>query len=325
MEKNAMTSPERIKRAAAGRETDRVPFFFRAERLLAERLARELNLPGAEAVPLFFETDIVQVFPVYKTGNLRVAMPEGELPPLEKIGWPDASVLDAEVGKAAILAARETGTAVCGGVWASVFTQARHLLGEETFLVALYEEPEYIRAFLARLTESYLDVNRVYLEKCAKYLDLFYFGSDFGTQRCLFISPAHFREFFKPCLARLVKQAKDFGLPVMYHTCGNVSDIVGDLAEIGVDILDPVQVSANGMTPEELRRFKGKIGFCGGVSTQDVLPFGSPEDVRRAFRRLVQTLGPEGLIAAPDQDMIGDVPTENVAALFDPALRGYMQ
>jgi uroporphyrinogen decarboxylase len=103
----------------------------------------------------------------------------------------------------------------------------------------------------------------------------------------------------------------------MFHTCGAVFDIIPDLIECGVDILDPVQTGAEGMSPEALAAFKGRIAFHGGVGTQATLPFGTPDDVEGEVARLIKTLGPHKIIIAPDQDMVGDVPAENITALFN--------
>ena len=197
------------------------------------------------------------------------------------------------------------------------------MIGEEKYLAALVDSLELIVGVVERITDCFLELNRAYLSHCGKYIDIYYLGSDFGIQDSMFISREMFREFFKPHLKRLVSQAKEFDLPVMYHTCGAVSEIIGDLIECGVDILDPVQVSAAGMDMENLAaRFKNKIAFHGAVSTQTTLPFASVQEVRREVIRTIETLGPLRLIVAPDQELIGDVPTANIEAMFE-AVREY--
>jgi len=134
----------------------------------------------------------------------------------------------------------------------------------------------------------------------------------------MFVSPAMFRRVFKPHLARLASQAKGFGLKVMFHTCGAISPIIPDLVECGIDVLDPVQVSARSMDPASLdARHKGTIAFHGGISTQTTLPFGTPEQVRQEVESTIATLGPLGYISGPDQHMIGDVPFENIVAMYE--------
>jgi len=351
---HALTSPERVKRSLSGGDLDRIPCYFRAHRQLWDRQRAELNVRDDYSVARHFGSDAFHHtlslredavrkspsadtyydmfgnrFRVTRSGwdsdarvDVPVLAPDGELLALDAIRWPDASVLDMDRCVQGAAAARESGFAIYGGVWASIFTRARELVGEETLLVSMYEEPAYVEGLVARITDFFLEINGAYLDRCREYLDVYYFGTDFGTQRALFISPEHFRAFFKPQLKRVADQAKQYGLPVMFHTCGCVAEIIDDLIDCGIDILDPVQVSAHHMAPDDLVRFKGRIAFNGGVSTQTTLPFGTPEDVRAETFHLIRTLGPDRLIVAPDQDMIGDLSTANITALFD-AVRAY--
>ena len=340
---------ERVLRSLEGKDFDRPPAFFRAETPVRERLKHELGAGSDLELASHFETDAVHVNVVYHKHKLRkdnspdhfydkfgnryrrvsydgmysetVVEPvlAGATDPAQvaRIQWPDPGMIDMEASLAQAREARAAGLAVYGGVWASVFTHSRAMLGEEDYLVALVENPELISVLITRLTDCFLELNRAYLDRCAQYLDIFYFGSDFGTQDSMFISPGMFREFYKPHLASLAAQAHSYGLKVMYHTCGSVHPIINDLAECGIDILDPVQVSAAGMNAAGLSaRFKGTIAFHGGISTQTVLPKGDPEDVREAVESTIRELGPERYIVAPDQDLMEDVPTENIEALF---------
>jgi uroporphyrinogen decarboxylase len=236
---------------------------------------------------------------------------------VERIKWPGRDFVDIEASVNAAKEARETGLAVYGGAWASLFTNSRSIMGEENLLISLISNPELVTRLIERLTDFYIETNEVYFQACSRYIDVFYFGSDFGTQNSMFISKEMFNRFFKSSFKRLVEHAKGFGLKVMYHTCGAVTSIINDLIDCGIDILDPVQVSAAGMEPGLLAKdFKGRIVFHGGVSTQTTLPFGTPEEVQEEVARLINTLGPTGLIAAPDQDMIGDIPLENIEMMF---------
>jgi len=351
-----LSSRERVLAALDYREIDRPPAFFRADPELAANLRKQLGLSKNLDLLRHFGSDSVQVEPVYRRelfgradgpgrfydmfGNLwlrtgsegawtnRVERPvlAGASGPddLGRVRWPGPEILDLEAGVRAAADARAAGLAVYGGVWSSIFTNARFMLGEEEFLVALVDRPELAAELVRRLTDCFLELNRVYLESCAGYLDIYYFGSDFGTQDSTFISPVTFREVFKPQLGRIAAQARSYGLRVMYHTCGAVSGLVEDLIKIGVEVLDPVQVSAAGMAPAELgRRFRGRIAFHGGISTQTLLPSASTEEVYAVTRATINELGPLGYIVAPDQDMIGEVPLANVEALFR-AVREYL-
>lgn len=345
---NQLSSRERILRTIQGQEIDKIPCYFRAEDTLCVELQKRFGLSNKIELAKHLASDAFQVLPSYRPVNQppdvekdhfydmygnyyrvthynhmvstcveRPALaPEGELKPIDSIPWPSTDVLDMERSLQNIKNASESGMAIYGGIWATLFTAARELLGQELFLITMFENPEYIHQLLDKVTETFLSLNQVYLDACAKYVDVYYFGTDFGTQRSLFFSPAHFDEFFKPCMARIVAQAKQYDLPVMFHTCGSVVPIIPSLIDIGIDVLDPVQVSAEGMDPHSLSQFRGKIAFNGGVSTQTTLPFGTPQEVRSAVDNLIQELGPRRLIVAPDQDMIGNIPFENIWELF---------
>ena len=127
------------------------------------------------------------------------------------------------------------------------------------------------------------------------------------------------REFVGPRFARICRAAKERGLLVSLHTCGNVEALIPDMIEAGVDVLDPFQPEA--MDIAALReRYRGRLAFWGGLSVQQTLPFGSPEDVRRETRRLLATFAPGGgYILAPAHALTGDVPWENVLAFLEVA------
>ena len=109
----------------------------------------------------------------------------------------------------------------------------------------------------------------------------------------------------------------------MLHSCGAIRELIPYFIDIGADLLDPVQVAAEGMDPGGLKRdFGDKIIFHGGVCTQTTLPFGTPDDVREAVRHRVRTLGAGGgYIIASSHDISADTPTENILAMYEPALR----
>jgi uroporphyrinogen decarboxylase len=133
----------------------------------------------------------------------------------------------------------------------------------------------------------------------------------------MLISPQMWREFIKPRLARLFAPFRARGLPIIMHSDGQIQPILPDLVEIGLTALNPVQ-------PEVLdhawlrREFGGRLAFYGGVSTQTVLPFSTPDEVDGAVRRAVAALAPDGtgLLIAPSHRMMGDIPMANVDALL---------
>jgi uroporphyrinogen decarboxylase len=164
------------------------------------------------------------------------------------------------------------------------------------------------------------------LEEVGDYVDVMMLGDDFAGQDRLLMSPQTWRKLVKPRLKELFdclhaqSQAKLF-----LHSCGAVREVIPDLIEIGLDILNPIQVSAVGMDSAELKREFGKdlVFWGGGVDTQQVLPYGSPEEVRAEVRRRLDDLMPGGgFVFNPVHNIQGDVPTENLMAMWE-TLREY--
>ena len=337
---------DRVIRTIEHRDIDRIPLFHRANSNLNDYIKKTYNFKNDNDILSFYGSDAITTYVVknnkYYTeadkdgiytdpfGNKIKIIQNGdqaviepiladitEVDEIEKVKWPDKDFIDIEANIKAAEAARSTGLAVYGGIWASLFTFARTIMGEENLLVNMLINPEVVEKLVERLTDFYIEMNDIYFNACSKYIDIFYFGSDFGTQTSMFISRDMFCRFFKPHIKKLSDHAKNFGLKVMYHTCGSISSIIPDLIECGIDILDPVQVSCEGMDPVVLgEKFKNNIAFHGGISSQKTLPFGSAEEVRDEVINAIKAFGPLGYIASPDQDMIGDIPLENIDIMF---------
>ena len=311
---------ERVLRAIEHQDLDRVPCFFRAEQEVEARLMEVFGLRHSLDINGYFNADTLQVTAYFTPPDLTQVETVDDV---DRLAWPDRTSFDLAGYANRVREARATGLAVLGGAWATIFTGPRRAMGEAKYLMAMLDHPDLIADVTERSTESYLGINQAIFSACAGSIDVFSFGSDFGSQRSLFIGRDSFLRFFKPHLTRLAHQAKGFGLKVMFHTCGAVSEIIPDLIDCGIDVLDPVQASAHDMAPPRLAdNFKGRIAFHGGISTQTTLPHGTPEQVRDEVRRAIQTLGPTGYICGPDQDMMDDVPMANMVAMYE-AIHGF--
>ena len=310
----------RVLRAIEHQDLDRVPCFFSAEPEVEERVLAAFGLKECLDIIRFFDADTIQVTAYCAPPDLTEVETAEDA---DRLAWPDRTCFDLDAHAERVRDARATGLAVLGGAWATIFTGPRRAMGEAKYLMAVMDQPDLIARVTERITDCYLDINDAIFSACADSIDVFFFGSDFGAQRSLFIGRDSFVRFFKPHMTRLAKHAKGFGLKVMFHTCGAVSEIIPDLIECGIDALDPVQVSARGMQPDALaREFRGRIAFHGGISTQTTLPFGTPEQVREEVKRAIAALGPTGYICGPDQSMIGDTPTDNMVAMYE-AIHGF--
>lgn len=236
--------------------------------------------------------------------------------------WPDpAAYIDAAECRRRVEMAPE-GKTVLGILWSAHFQDTCAAFGMETALMNMIAAPELYEAVNEKVLEFYLKANRIFYEATKGKLHAVLIGNDMGSQRGLMISPELVRRFVIPGCRRLTEQAHSYGLKVIYHSCGAISDIIPDLIDAGVDIIHPIQALAAGMEPEGLKeKFGDRISFCGGVDTQELLVHGTPEDVRKKVEEL-KRLFPTGLILSPSHEAIlPDVPPENIGALFDAVRR----
>lgn len=205
----------------------------------------------------------------------------------------------------------------CGPIWC----QLADLMSMETLLLNMKLKPSLVEAAVEHIGNFLYESTRRQLEAYGEIIDCFHMWDDNATDASLFFSLEDWRRFYKPGMKRLFELAKSYGKSVWYHCCGAMSDLIPDLIEMGMDILEPCQVHLPGMKPERLKRDFGKhIVFYGAINTQETLPFGSEEDVRREVRERIRVLGSDGgYIVGPDHSVNKDVPPENVVALYDEA------
>jgi uroporphyrinogen decarboxylase len=206
----------------------------------------------------------------------------------------------------------------CGliGLWESAW----FIVGLERWLLALYEEAEFVEAVLEGTLLILMEMHTEYLRAVGAHLDLVTLWDDYGSQNGTLISPDMWRKLVKPRMARLIKVIrKETPARIGLHCCGSLTAILDDLVEIGIDVLNPVQVSARGMVPEDLKKRYGKrLTFWGGIDTHHVLPFGSPNDVFSAVKETIAALAPGGgYILASVHNIQPGVPPENIVAMFD--------
>ena len=182
---------------------------------------------------------------------------------------------------------------------------------------------ERAHEFLDRLVEIHLANLERFLGAVGPYIDIIVFGDDLGMQNGPQMSPAMYREFFKPRHARMWRRAKELAdVKVMLHCCGGVRPLLPDLIEAGLDAINPVQITCAGMDagrPEA--DFGDRLTFWGGgCDTRFVLSHGTPDEVRRHVREQVAILKPGGgFVFQQVHNILADVPPENIIAMFDAA------
>jgi uroporphyrinogen decarboxylase len=207
--------------------------------------------------------------------------------------------------------------------WRMHYLQAGQIMrGYEQFMVDLLTDEPLARGLLDRLHEAYMQRAEGFLAAMAKYVDIVFFTDDLGTQNGPLISPALYRKLIKPYWAELIALVKKHGKKVLMHSCGAISEFLPDFIEMGVDAVNPVQITARGMEPARLKREFGKdIAFWGGgVSTQGVLDRGTPRQVRDEARRNIDVFAPGGgFVFTPVHNIQANVPPENIAAAYETA------
>jgi uroporphyrinogen decarboxylase len=214
--------------------------------------------------------------------------------------------------------------AVLGGAWGWFFEAACELVGMDRFFLLIADKPEVAHAILQRIVRFMERTSEIMFEKAGRYIDICFTGDDYGFQNGPMMSPRMFAEFVRPYLQRIYDVGRRNGKLVMHHSCGSVARWIPTFLEMGLNILEPVQVRAAGMDVRELAsNYGGKLCFHGSIDTQQTLPFGTPEDVRRQVRERVATFKPYGgFTIAPSQHLMTDIPIENIVAMYETAYEG---
>lgn len=192
------------------------------------------------------------------------------------------------------------------------YERAWALRGFEQILIDFYRQPE----FAEELFDNLMEVNIQMVEGMTEYdVDAVKFSDDYGMQKGLITGPRLWREFLKPRLRMMYRSVERAGKLVMIHSCGDNSEIMGDLIEIGVDIFNPTQPEA--MDIYELkRRWGSQITFNGGLPSQK-LPFLIPEQIREEVRRVCSFMSKDGgFILEPTKEIRWDIEAETAMALI---------
>lgn len=245
-----------------------------------------------------------------------------DLAAVEAFAWPDASdpARIAGMGEEARRYADDEGRAVavgsiCGGLTEGLFK----LRGFEDGYMDLAADPGLARRVMERILEVKVAYWERALREVAEHADVLVEADDLGGQDRPLFSPRTYRELVKPLHRELFAYLHARSdAKVFFHTCGAVRELIPDLVEIGVDILNPVQVSAAGMDTRELKREYGRdlVFWGGGVDTQRVLGSGTPGEVRsEVLRRVADLRTGGGFVFATVHNIQPNVPPENVLAM----------
>jgi len=309
-----MDSRDLVKAAIAHQHTDRVPYCIGYTPDGKKELQR---LIGADRdADEFTDNDVLRVGPPWWNWH-ELAPDWRQMPtpttPANVIGrgsyeqfFDDLKRLRDETGKYLLVM-----------VYGSHFEKANAARGIENFLADMGAAPDFARSFCRRIIEKNLVMLDNFL--AAPEIDGVLLGSDWGSQRDLLMSPQSWEDLLRPGEQEEYDLVHSYGKDVWVHSCGNVERLIPALIEMGLDVLNPVQPEA--MDIGHLKaEYGAKLTFWGGISTQQTLPYGSPDEVKEEARRVRDLMAVDGgYILAPSQEIQGDVPAENILALLEVA------
>lgn len=353
---NHLSPRERVLLAVSHQETDRVPVDFLATAEAMERLQRFTGIKEEEALLKYLGIDLRHPRQIYKGPTIQrhddgswsdpwgvrrrsvpheggsyeeiVEHPLADLDDpstLSRYPWPSPKWWDAEALRDEIqsldqdvpfaIALEEFGDP--GGI----FEIAWYLRGMEQFLIDMIERPVLVFEIMSYVTDFYVGMLEQVMATAGDRVDFIWTSDDIAHQHGPLFSTETWSDLIAPHHERLNRRVHELGSRVLYHSCGAVRPFIPDLMKIGVDVLDVLQFSADGMDPVELKdSFGQQLSFHGGMDVQGLLPFGTVEEVRRTARERIDVLGEQGgYILSPTHNIQIDTPPENILAMYEEA------
>ena len=250
---------------------------------------------------------------------------DAKIDDLKKYKWPDPHDKTRVEGlreKAEYLYKKTDYAIVCDMVGVGIFETAWILRGLEKFLEDLILNKEFAFLLLEKVTEIKIGLYSEFLDAVGRYAHVVMVSDDLGTENGLIISPSLYREMIKPFHKKLwqsIKKKTDAYL--FLHSCGSVYKLIPDLIELGIDILNPVQVAAKDMDTERLKKeFGEKLSFWGGIDTQKILPYGKEKDVEEEVKKRIKDLAPGGgYVLCAVHNIQAGVKPENIVRMYEAA------
>lgn len=307
-----MTQKEYVKMAINHKSTDRVPYLIDFTGEAWEAIKREKG----EMPPGLYDNYVAGVgIPWWGWHQLESDW-HGHEPPKSKAKVMGSGSYDGLADRIKETSDK-TGKYILVMIYGSHFEKAYFSRGIENFLADMAGEKDFARNLLTKI----VDKNMVMLENVLNIpeIDGILLGSDWGSQRGLLMSPEVWEEMIAPGEHREYDLIHSYGKDVWVHSCGCIDVIIPRLIEMGLDVLNPVQPEC--MDIQMLKdNYGDKLSFWGGISTQDTLPYGTPEEVKKEARRVRDLMSRNGgYILAPSQSIQGDVPVQNILALLEVA------
>ncbi len=218
---------------------------------------------------------------------------------------------------------RQTPYAVVSGISGVVYEICWYMRGLEQWFVDMKQQPEFCAALLDRTLQFWLDWFRLFLDEVGDLVDVIMIGDDLAGQHGPLFDPEFYKQIVKPRQKRLVQYIKSrSSAKIWYHTCGSCVEFIPELIDNGIDILNPLQLSAAGMDPAKLKaQFGRQLSFWGGgIDSQNVLPNATPAQVREHVHWNLEAWKPGGgYVFNNVHNVQADVPAENILAMYEAA------
>lgn len=344
-----LTSRDRVKTALAHKQPDKVPAAFECVGSVYNKLMKHYNFSDSEQLYNKFDIDTRYIAPEYigpelksyndKDGHLVEKSFWGfelthhwtgkeyntitshypladinNIEDVEKYNWPQADWFDYESVKRQCEKYKDK--AIVMG-HEGPFQIAAYIRPMEDLLYDMAAEPEVAKRIYDRMVEFELEYYERIFEAADGNITILRPHDDYGTQISLLFSMDMWCDFFKSNTKKLTALAHKYNAFYMQHSCGAVRNVIPELIKCGVDVLEPLQ-KVVGLEPEGLKRdFGDDISFHGGIDTQGILPYGTPQEVMDETRHYIDVLNKNGgYILMASQAFEGDVPTENIEALY---------
>ncbi len=217
----------------------------------------------------------------------------------------------------------ETDFAILGEFGGNLLESGQGDFGYARFMEMIVTERELVECYLDRLVESHLRNLEIYFRCVQDRIQVIQLGDDFGTQEALQLSPRLYRELFKPRQEKIFRYIHDHSrAKIFLHSCGAIHAILGDLVDIGLDIINPVQISSPDMQPEKLKKEFGRhlTFWGGGCDTQQILPRADLETLRRHVRDNIRAFAPGGgYVFTQVHNIQQEIEADRIVALYDTA------
>jgi uroporphyrinogen decarboxylase len=343
-----MNSKERVLTAISHKQPDRTPADFQAVNEIWQKLMEYFHTDKADDILEALEIDLRSIGPVYNKpvslnypdgsfegwGGSLVKMVENKYGAYEEISkyalgeaetkedvdrllkLPDLNNYD--FSNIAGLCDKYDKYAIMAGD-CSIFYFTTFVRSMQDLMIDMSLNQELAGYIIGNVADWLLLYHKKLLAAGSGKIDIMYLGSDFSTQYGLLFSMEMFRQFFREPIKSFIKLGKSYGAKIFFHICGSAYHMIPELISLGIDILDPVQTSAVNMEPERLKKeFGGRLTFHGAVDTQELLPHGSPAEVKKGTKEIVRILGKDGgYLLTSCHALQADVPVENILALYD--------